>query len=29
MSNEKNQETREFESFSFREPLGNYFIPFF
>ena len=28
MSNERNEETLEFESFSFREPLGNYHTPF-
>jgi hypothetical protein len=27
MSNDKNEETHEFESFSFREPLGNYYVP--
>ena len=27
MSNNRNEETLEFESFGFREPLGNYFLP--
>lgn len=26
--NKMNEETREFEKWSFREPLGNYFVPF-
>ena len=27
MSNNRNEETLEFESFGFREPIGNYFLP--